>query len=88
MIEALTEQLAPRIQVSAQWPLQAVLYLPRLGRINARVGKGGSAWNVELDAERDDTAHWLKGARQQCQELLTGALGLAVNLHLSTSGLA
>ena len=37
MLEALAEQLAPRIQAAAQWPLQAVLYLPRLGRINASV---------------------------------------------------
>lgn len=31
MIEALTEQLAPRVVGASQWPLVAVLYLPRLG---------------------------------------------------------
>lgn len=88
MIEALTEQLAPRIQVSAQWPLQAVLYLPRLGRINARVGKGGSAWNVELDAEEERTAHWLGGVRTRCQDGLAQALGQPVDIHIGHVGRA
>lgn len=82
MIEALTQQLAPRIQVSAHWPLNAVLYLPRLGRINARVEKGASAWNVELDAEEERTAHWLGGVRKRCQDGLAEALGQPVDIHL------
>lgn len=82
MIEALTAQLAPRIQVSAQWPLQAVLYLPRLGRINARVEKGASAWSVELDAEEARTAQWLGDVRKRCQDGLAEALGQPVDIHL------
>lgn len=87
-VQALTEQLVPRVLGAAQWPLQATLYLPRLGRINASVRREQGAWNIELDAELDATAHWLSGVRQQCQDGLTGALGLAVNLHLPNSGLA
>jgi hypothetical protein len=88
LVQALTEQLVPRVLGAAQWPLQATLYLPRLGRINASVRREQGAWNIELDAELDGTARWLNGVRQQCQERLTGALGLAVNLHLSNSGSA
>ncbi|MBO0492105.1 type III secretion system HrpP C-terminal domain-containing protein [Pseudomonas sp. Marseille-Q1929] len=88
LVQALTEQLVPRVLGAAQWPLQATLYLPRLGRINASVRREQGAWNIELDAELDATARWLSGVRQQCQEQLTGALGLAVNLHLSNSGSA
>lgn len=88
MVQALTEQLVPRMLGAAQWPLQATLYLPRLGRINASVRREQGAWNIELDAELDATARWLSGVRQECQERLTGALGLAVSLHLSNSGSA
>lgn len=88
LVQALTEQLVPRVLGAAQWPLQATLYLPRLGRINASVRREQGAWNIELDAELDATARWLKAVRQQCQERLAGALGLAVNLHLSNSGSA
>lgn len=82
MIDALAEQLAPRIQAASQWPLQAVLYLPRLGRINASVRREQGAWNIELDAEEDATARWLSGVRRQCQERFMETLGQPVNLHL------
>lgn len=88
LLQALTEQLVPRVLGAAQWPLQATLYLPRLGRINASVRREQGAWNIELDAELDGTARWLSGVRQECQERLTGALGLAVSLHVSNSGSA
>ncbi|NVZ19379.1 type III secretion system HrpP C-terminal domain-containing protein [Pseudomonas costantinii] len=82
MIDALAEQLAPRIQGASQWPLQAVLYVPRLGRISASVRREQGAWNIELDAEEDATARWLSGVRQQCQERFMETLGQPVNLHL------
>jgi hypothetical protein len=88
MIEALAEQLAPRIQAGAQWPLQAVLYLPRLGRIKASVHREQSAWTIELEAEHDATARWLSGVRQQCEERFSGALGLPVNLLVPDAGCA
>ena len=88
MIEALAEQLAPRIQATAQWPLQAVLYLPRLGRINASVRREQGAWAIELDAEHDATARWLSGVRQPCEDRLAGALGQPVSLLLPTVGCA
>lgn len=86
MIEALTEQLAPRVLAGAQWPLQAVLYLPRLGRINASVRREQGAWNIDLDAEHDATARWLNGVRQECQNRLAKSLGLPVSLHLPNVG--
>lgn len=88
LIQALTEQLLPRVLGAAQWPLQATLYLPRLGRINASVRREQGGWNIELDAEVAATARWLKGVRQQCQERLAGALGQPVNLHLPSLGFA
>ena len=88
MLEALAEQLAPRIQAAAQWPLQAVLYLPRLGRINASVRRERGAWAIELDAEHDATARWLSGVRQQCEDRLAGALGQPVSLLLPNVGCA
>lgn len=83
MIEALTEQLVPRVMAGSQWPLQAVLYLPRLGRINASVRREQSAWTIELEAEQDTTAHWLNGVRQQCEQRFAGALGQPVSLLLN-----
>lgn len=82
MIEAMAEQLAPRIQGAAQWPLQAVLYLPRLGRINASVRREQGAWNVELEAEETLTARWLPGVRQRLEDGLAGALAQPVHVHL------
>jgi hypothetical protein len=82
MIAAMTEQLAPRINAAVQWPLQAVLYLPRLGRINASVRREQGAWNVELDAEEERTARWLPGVRQHLEDGLAGALSQPVKVHL------
>ncbi|WP_340054299.1 type III secretion system HrpP C-terminal domain-containing protein [Pseudomonas sp. JAI120] len=88
MVEALTEQLAPRVQAGSQWPLQAVLYLPRLGRINASVRREQSAWSIELEAEHDATARWLSGVRQQCEDRFSAVLGLPVNLLVPSTGCA
>ncbi|PIB56039.1 type III secretion system HrpP C-terminal domain-containing protein [Pseudomonas sp. 2995-1] len=88
MIVALTEQLAPRVQLASHWPLQAVLYLPRLGRINASVRREQGGWAIELEAEQDATARWLSGVRQQCEGRLAGELGLAVSLRLPVVGCA
>lgn len=88
MIEALAEQLTPRVLAGSQWPLQAVLYLPRLGRINASVRREQSAWAIELEAEHDATARWLGGVRQQCEDRFTQALGLPVSLSLPNVGCA
>lgn len=86
MIEALTDQLLPRVQMGSQWPLQAVLYLPRLGRINASVRREQGGWAIELEAEQDATARWLSGVRQHCEGRLANALGLPVSLHLPCIG--
>lgn len=86
MIEALAEQLAPRIQAASQWPLQAVLYLPRLGRINASVRREQSAWSIDLEADEDATARWLNGVRQQVEDRFTQTLGQTVSLRLPTAG--
>jgi hypothetical protein len=88
MIEALTEQLTPRMQAVSQWPLQATLYLPRLGRINARVRREQGAWSIDLEAQEDATARWLSGVRKLCEDQLAAALGQPVSLHLSTVGCA
>lgn len=85
-IEALAEQLGPRVLAGSQWPLQAVLYLPRLGRINASVRREQGAWAIELEAEHDATARWLSGVRQQCEDRFAQALGLPVNLILPSVG--
>ncbi|EIK68102.1 type III secretion protein RspP [Pseudomonas synxantha BG33R] len=86
MIEALAEQLTPRVLAGSQWPLQAVLYLPRLGRINASVRREQSGWAIGLEAEHDATARWLSGVRQQCEDRFTQALGLPVSLLLPSVG--
>jgi hypothetical protein len=82
MIDALAEQLAPQVLGAAQWPLQATLYIPRLGRINASVRREQNVWGIELEAEHEATSRWLCGVRQQCQERMAGALGSPVSLHL------
>jgi hypothetical protein len=81
-IEALTEQLVPKLSGATQWPLVAVLHLPRLGRINASVRRELGGWNIELDAEEAATQRWLGGVRQQCQARLAAGLGRPVCLAL------
>ncbi|WP_419178905.1 type III secretion system HrpP C-terminal domain-containing protein [Pseudomonas trivialis] len=88
LIEALAEQLAPRLQAASQWPLQAVLYLPRLGRINASVRREQSAWSIDLEAEEEATARWLSGVRQQVEDRFTQTLGQTVSLQLAFVGSA
>ncbi|WP_073523867.1 type III secretion system HrpP C-terminal domain-containing protein [Pseudomonas fluorescens] len=85
MIEALTEQLAPRMLVGSQWPLMAVFHLGRLGRINASIRREQGIWNVELHAEQDNTVHWLSGVRQQCEQRLAQSLRQPVSLYLTKS---
>lgn len=86
MIESLAGQLALRVQGGTQWPLLAVLYLPRLGRINASVQRQSGAWNVELDAEEPRTAHWLATVQKRYQDRLTEALGQPVDIHINSTG--
>lgn len=81
MIEAMAEQLAPRIQGAMQWPLQAVLYLPRLGRINASVRREQGVWNVELDAEEERTARWLGDVCQRLEDGLANVLAKPVQVQ-------
>ena len=83
-IEALAEQLVPRLSGATQWPLVAVLYLPRLGRINVSVRREPGGWNIELDAEQETTQRWLGSVRQQCQARLAADLGRSVCLGLPT----
>lgn len=86
MIDALAEQLVPRMVTGSQWPLQAVLYLPRLGRINASVRREQGSWAVELEAEQDATGRWLCGVRQRCEQRFAGELGQPVSLLLTNRG--
>ncbi|AZE92837.1 type III secretion protein HrpP [Pseudomonas orientalis] len=82
MIGALTDQLMPRFSGVSQWPLQVALYVPRLGRIRARVQREREAWGIELQAEQDTTARWLTGVRQCCQSRMVEILGHPVNLQV------
>lgn len=88
MMEALAEQLAPRLQAASQWPLNAVLYLPRLGRINASVRREQGAWSIDLEAEEQATVRWLSGVRHQCEERFAVTLGQPVCLRLTNVGCA
>ncbi|MBC3195494.1 type III secretion system HrpP C-terminal domain-containing protein [Pseudomonas poae] len=83
MLEALAGQLAPRLQAAAQWPLLAVLYLPRLGRINARVQRPPGSWGIELHAEEAHTAQWLGTVQKSLQSRLVESLGQPVDLQLA-----
>lgn len=87
-IEALIEQVVPRFHGGSPWPLNAVLYVPRLGRINARIQREQSGWNVELEAEQEATSRWLQGVRQQCEQRLAASQDLPVTLHLASSAWA
>lgn len=82
MIEAMTAQLVPRVHANSQWPLQAVIHMPRLGRLNARVERGPGCWSIELQAEEKSTTRWLSGVRQRCQDEMSKGLRQPVELHL------
>lgn len=86
MIEALTTQLALRVQGVPQWPLLAVLYLPRLGRINASVERQPGAWNIELHAEEQGAAQWLGTVQKRYQDKLAEVLGQPVDIHVKNVG--
>lgn len=86
MVEALAEQMALRVQGVTQWPLVAVLYLPRLGRINASVQRQPGAWNIELEAEESRSANWLGTVQKRCQDRLVEALGQPVDIHIKSAG--
>ncbi|AZF51183.1 type III secretion protein HrpP [Pseudomonas sp. R4-34-07] len=85
MVEALSEQLIPRLQSGSTWPLTVAMYLPRLGRINARVRREGVGWNIELEAQQDATARWLYDVRHQCEHRLAASLALPVALCVANS---
>lgn len=80
--DMLVEQLVAPIQAGGQCPLQFVLCMPRLGRVNALVHREQNTWAIELDAEEEATNRWLRGVRQQCQERCTQALGQPVKFYL------
>lgn len=88
MIEALAEQLAPRLLATSQWPLQAVLYLPRLGRINATVRREQNSWSIDLEAQEETTARWLSSVRQQCEDRFALTLEQPVSLFVPNAGCA
>ncbi|MDQ0738426.1 type III secretion system HrpP C-terminal domain-containing protein [Pseudomonas sp. W4I3] len=83
MVEALTEQLVPRLQSPSTSALTMAIYFPRLGRINARIRQERAGWNIELEAEQKATAHWLCGVRHQCEQRLAASLALPVALSVA-----
>lgn len=85
MVEALTEQLVPRLQGVSAWPLTVAMYLPRLGRISARIRRERAGWNIELEAQQNATASWLYGVRHQCEQRLASGLALPVELCVANA---
>jgi len=87
MVQTLAEQLVPRLQ-GVPAALQAVLYLPKLGRIQTRIERKQGTWNIELEAEHEAAARWLSGVRQCCQSRIAQASGQSVSLHVTRQGCA
>lgn len=85
MIEALAEQLAPRIQAGMQWPLLAVLYLRGQGRIKACVQRQSGVWNIGLHAEEQHATRWLGAVSNSLQNRLSEALGQAVDVRVTSA---
>ncbi|CRM36154.1 hypothetical protein [Pseudomonas sp. 37 R 15] len=85
MVQALTEQLLPRLQSVSTLPLSVAMYLPRLGRINASIRRKKAGWDIELEAEQMTTASWLHDVRQQCERRLAASLALPVQLYVANS---
>jgi hypothetical protein len=87
MIEALAEQLVPRLNGVTQWPLQAVFHLPGMGRIKISAQHEIGAWSLDLEAEEERTRLWLGSVRQRCEERLGRELGGSVSLFLRVPGI-
>lgn len=85
MVQALTEQLLPRLQSVSTLPLSVAMYLPRLGRINASIRRKKAGWDIELEAQQITTASWLHDVRQQCERRLAESLVLPVQLCVANS---
>lgn len=83
LIRAFAEQLVPRLNAANQWPLQATLFLPRLGRVEVTARREQGAWYVELEAEQERSRVWLAGMRQQGEDRLSADLGQPVYLSLA-----
>lgn len=86
MVEAFAEQLVPRLNAASQWPLQAVFYLPRLGRIDVNVRREMGALQIELDPEEERTRSWLGDMRQRCEDRLSAELRRPVQVSVTLSG--
>ncbi|QHF42932.1 hypothetical protein PspS35_03685 [Pseudomonas sp. S35] len=82
-VDAFAEQLVPRLHATAQWPMHATFYLPRLGRINVCASRQQGAWNIELAPEEERTRAWLADVRHSVQERLASDLGPSVNVQLA-----
>lgn len=79
---SLSDQLALRLCDPSQSPLQAVLYLPRLGRIHLSARRELATWDIALRAEEAPTSRWLVGARAGCEDRLARALGQPVRVQV------
>lgn len=81
-IDAMSEQLMPRLGGSGHWPMQFVMCLARRGRIKVSARHEPQGWSIWLDAERADTCQWLAGQQQRCQQSLACRLGRPVRVEL------
>lgn len=82
LIHAMAELLAPRLSGGGQWPMQFVINLARLGRINVSARYERRVWNIALEAEQTSTYEWLVNHQQVAQERLTQTLGAPVRVQL------
>lgn len=82
LVQALFEQLMPRMAWSGQWPLQFVIGLARRGRIKVSARYERYAWSISLEAEQYATHQWLASQQQYCQRRLARKLGHSVRIQL------
>lgn len=82
LIHAMAEQLAPRLSGGGQWPMQFVIELARLGRINVSARYERRVWNIALEAEQASTYQWLVNHQQITQERLAQTLGQPIRVQL------
>ncbi|MHA6494937.1 type III secretion system HrpP C-terminal domain-containing protein [Pseudomonas borbori] len=88
-LNALVDQLAPRLHDLAEAPLQALLHLPQLGRVSVSARRvRGEGWDIDLRADDQDSQERLAACQQRCQDALGQALGQPVTLRVDEERVA
>lgn len=77
----MVEEVA-RLTPEGDQPLEAIVLMPHLGKINIKASRNETPWNIRLGLDRIDALGRLQEHHAECEEGLKRALGRDVVLSL------